>query len=276
MLFAALFSLQALGAEPAPKAEPAPEAAPATPAEPAPAPLGPPQVRGRDEIDVQQGTPETLRKRAEVYQQLRELGYRKGKRKGEFQVFLSYNPWEPRVFVHDDGWILTKRQPPRIHAPGQSFADQGPKRAYLWCLIVPTACISVGGWVVSDRKLAPRIAEVYDQTAPQVRALNDAVAREAMSTRLNETIPKDLEAIWARQEVPPQERRKLLFLYWDTRTDTPEGQAAREAIEAFLLGVVQTSEQPFSREELEQLNEGRSSREPLELSRRTAPEAEGE
>jgi hypothetical protein len=239
------------------RAEDAPEA-PAAP-EPAPSP-------DDDTLVIEEGSPEELRRRAELYQELRDNGYRKGKRKGEFTVFNAYVPWQPRVLVHDDGWILVKRAPPRIHAPGRSFADEGKKREYLWCLIAPTACISIGGWVVSDAKLGPRIAEVYDRTHDEVRSLNDAVARRAMEARLNTQIPEDLEAIWGRAEVPVEERRRLLFLYWDTRTDTPEGDAAREAIVAFLDGVVQVSATPFTPEELARLNGGRSARDPLALT----------
>ena len=228
------------------------------------APPPPPAEDGT--IVIEEGSPEELRRRAELFQELRDGGYRKGKRRGDFTVFNSYVPWEPRVLVHDDGWILVKRAPPRIHAPGRSFADEGKKREYLWCLIAPTACVSVGGWVVSDAKLGPRIAEVYDRTHDEVRSLNDAVARRAMETRLNTQIPADLEAIWGRADAPVEERRRLLFLYWDTRTDTPEGDAAREAIHAFLEGVVQVSATPYTPEELERLNAGRTSREALSLS----------
>lgn len=233
------------------------------------------RVDGSDTIDVVEGSPEVLRKRAEVYQSLRERGYRKGKRKGEFLVFNSYTPWEPRVFVHDDGWIMVKRAPPRIHAPGRSFANEGKKREYLWCLIVPTACVSVGGWVVSDAKLAPRVAEVYDQTAPEVRALNDAVAKRALSERLATQIPTDLEAIWGKGDLTAEARRELLYTYWDSRTDTPEGRAAQDAVRAFLEGVVQTSSTPFSADELTRLNAQRSSPRALRLSGAGAEDTPG-
>jgi hypothetical protein len=236
-----------------------------TPSPPAvPDTAGSEPARGSDELDVVGGTPEIRRKRAELYQQLRDQGYRKGPRKGDYQVFLSPTPWKPRVFVHDDGWVTVKRQPPRIHAPGRSFADEGNRAEYLWCIIAPTACVSIGGWVVSERKLAPQKQAVYESTRAAARELNDAVARDALGKRLNDVIPADLERIWA-QPLPGEERRRLLFVYWDTRTDTPEGRAAQAVIRDFLDAVVQSSAEPFTAAELAAWNGTRSSVEALVL-----------
>jgi hypothetical protein len=218
-----------------------------------------------DEIDVLAGSPEVQRRRAEVYAALRAEGYRKGRRKGEYQVFNSDVPWGPRVLVHDDGWVITRRAPPRVHPPGRSFADEGSPAEYLWCLLAPPLCVSIGGWTISERKLAPAKAEVLDATHDEVRALNDAVARRALSTRVGSDIPADLEAIWSRADLPPEQRRLLLFTYWDTRTDTPEGAAARAAVRSFLIAVVQTSDTPFTAQELARLNETRTFRDALVL-----------
>jgi hypothetical protein len=218
-----------------------------------------------EELDVVAGSPEVQRRRAEVYASLRAQGYRKGRRKGDYQVFNSETPWAPRVLVHDDGWVVTRRAPPRVHPPGRSFSDEGSPAEYLWCILAPPLCVSLGGVVVSERKLAHVRAEVLDATHEEVRALNDAVARRALSRRVNADIPADLEAIWGRSGLAPEQRRLLLFTYWDTRTDTPEGAAARDAVRAFLLGVVQTSDEPFPPEELARLNAARTSRDALVL-----------
>jgi hypothetical protein len=226
-----------------------------------------------EEIDVNEGR-EVLRKRAELYEALVREGYVRRRRQGvDRTVFLSEDPWKPQVIVHDDGWVYFKRQPPRIHAPGRSFADQGTPAAYLLCLLAPTSCISVGGWLVSDRKLSGVQGEVLASTQEKIRAMNDAVARREIGRRLNEDIPRDLETVWARTELPASERRALLFAYWDARTDTPEGDAARLAIEAFLRGVVQQSDAPFPEAELAALNAKRQSERPLDLAPRPALEA---
>ena len=55
-----------------------------------------------------------LRKRAELYEALVEEGYTRRRRRGDDRtVFLSEDPWKPQVFVHDDGWVYFRRQPPR-------------------------------------------------------------------------------------------------------------------------------------------------------------------
>lgn len=222
------------------------------------------ELQIREEAIVQEA-PEVARKRAEVYAALKAQGYRKGRDLGDRTVFLPEEPWRPRVIVHDDGWVYLKRQPPRIHAPGRSFADQGHPAEYLLCIIAPTSCLSLGGWLVGERKLAWQKGEVLDATRDEVRSLNDAVARRELARRLNEDIPADLEAIWGRAELPPEARRNLLYTYWDTRTEGPEGMAARDAVRAFLAGVVQQSDDPFSAAELAALNAGRSSLHPLDI-----------
>ncbi len=280
------------GAEPAPTPTSAPAPAPtgtdATPAPAAPAPTGtsaapappavpaapgaqPPPLGARvagEEIDVPEGQ-EVLRKRAELFEALVEEGYARRRRQGDDRtVFLSEDPWKPQIVVHDDGWVYFRRQPPRIHAPGKSFADQGSPAAYLLCIIAPTSCVSIGGWLVSDRKLSSVQGEVLVSTQEKIRAMNDAVARRELGRRLNEDIPRDLELVWTRAELAPDQRKALLFEYWDARTDTPEGDAAKEAIESFLRGVVQQSETPYTAEELEALNTKRQSLRPLDLGPR--------
>ena len=41
------------------------------------------------------------------------------------------------------------------------------------------------------------------------------------------------------------ERREALYSFWQSRTDTPHGEAVRQAVEAFVRGVVQGSEHPY-------------------------------
>jgi hypothetical protein len=251
-----------------PPASPAPARAEPVLAPP-PAPVVPPlhaRVAG-EELEVQ-GSQEVLRKRAELYESLVREGYTRRLRKTDRTVFLSEDPWKPRVIVHDDGWIYFRREPPRIHAPGRSFTDQGSPAAYLLCILAPTSCVSIGGWLVSPRKLGAVKADVVDTTREKVRGMNDAVARRELGYRLNTDIPRDLDAIWQRIELSPEDRRVLLFEYWDSRTDTPEGAAAKEAIESFLRGVVQQSGTPFTVEELTLLNTKRYSRRPLDLGPR--------
>lgn len=190
---------------------------------------------------------------------LKEQGYTRSERTGDYLVYKNTSPWKPQVWVHDDGWVTVKRQPPRVHTPFHTFADQGSPAEYLLCVIMPTTCVSVGGWLLGPRKLAKQEERVYDSTRDEVKTLNDAVAREHLAQRLNEDIPNDLAAIWGDATRPAADRRLLLYTYWDTRTETPEGMEAKEAVRAYLAGVVQASTTPFTPDELALLNGTRQS-----------------
>lgn len=217
------------------------------------------------------GDSQVQRARAELYQALRDEGYRKGVHRGEKTVFRSEVPWHPRVIVHDDGWVTLKREPPRLHSPGNSFTDEGSPASYLWCVIMPTACVSVGGWMVSPTKLGAAEAEVLDATHPYVVKLNEAVARREMARRVSTEIPSDLQRIWSL-DLPADRRRVLLFEYWDSRNDDAAGNQARDAIEAFLYGVVQGTPDGFTSEEIAAFNTRRHCQRPF-LSPPPAPPA---
>lgn len=196
---------------------------------------------------------------------LKEQGYSRTERTGDYVVYKNAAPWKPQVWVHDDGWVTVKRQPPRVHTPFHTFSDQGSPAEYLLCVIMPTTCVSIGGWMIGPRKLARQEERVYDLTRDEVKALNDAVAREHLSQRLNEDIPNDLAQIWADETRSVADRHLLLYTYWDTRTDTPEGNEAKEAVRSYLAGVVQVSANPYTPDELAALNATRQSSRELSL-----------
>lgn len=248
---------------------PAPDpAAPAPAPVPAPSAAPPPTTPESDEpvdatVEVW-GDSRVARARAALFQALRDEGYRKGVHRDDETIFRSYTPWEPRVVVNDDGWVSVKREPPRVHPPGESFSDQGSRASYLWCVIMPTACVSIGGWMVSPRKLNAAKAEVLDATHDEVKALNDAVARFYLARRVNNDIPADLERIWAA-DLPAEQRRALVLEYWDSRVDTADGDEARRAVEAFMRGVVMQSDTPYTDAEIAEANAHRSCQRELVL-----------
>jgi hypothetical protein len=197
---------------------------------------------------------------------LREEGYKRSERRGEYTVFKNDLPWHPQVWLHDDGWVSLRRQPPRVHSPGYSFADQGSPLNYLWCIpTMMTACVSVGGWTIGDRKYAALKADILEGTREEVRTLNDAVVREHLGQRLYKDIPTDVDTIWRDGTQPAEVRRRMIFLYWDSRVENEAGFAAKEAIRSYVLGVVQPSAEPFTDAELAALNDGRQSEAPLVL-----------
>lgn len=207
--------------------------------------------------------PAVARARAQLFQDLKDQGYRKGDHKDDRTVFKSYVPYHPRVIVHDDGWVYLQREPPRVHIPGKTFADQGAPANYLWCILAPTACVSIGGWLVGPRKYQAMEGDILDAVHQDVNKLNDAVARKQLELRVNNDIPADCDRIWG-QELPAESRRRLLYTYWDTRLDTPEGDVARAAIMRFIKGVVMQSGAPFSAAEVAEMNEHRSCRMPFD------------
>ena len=209
---------------------------------------------------------EVARARDALKLRLREEGYRRSDRRGDYTVFKNDVPWRPQVWLHDDGWVSLRRQPPRIHSPGHSFADQGSPLNYLWCIpTLMTACVSVGGWSIGPRKYTALKSDVLDDTRTEVRTLNDAVVREHLGQRVYKDIPSDLDTIWKETTQPAETRRRVIFLYWDSRLENEAGFAAKEAIRAYILGVVQVSGEPFGEAELTALNEGRQSLDPLLL-----------
>jgi hypothetical protein len=217
-----------------------------------------------EEIDVY-ALPDVARARDELVQQLRQEGYRKSRRYDGYTVYRHNLPYHPTVVIHDDGWIQVKRENIRIHAPGHTFASDGAPLEYVKCIFMPTACISVGGLLISPRKYRGMVEEVYDATRPEVTAFNDAVARNATSRRVNYDIPAMLEGVWQDTGLSPEARRLQIFEFWDSRTDTPEGEQIRQAVEAFMVAVIQRSSTPYTSAELASFNARRTAPRPLIL-----------
>lgn len=245
----------ALAADPEPAVPPPP---------PPPAEAAVPTVGAEDVLVI--GELEVKKARDELALTLREEGYKRSERKGEYTVFKPDAPWHPQVWVHDDGWLTLKRQPPRVHSPGHSFADQGSPLNYLWCVpTLMTACVSVGGWTIGERKYAAVKSDILEATRADVQKLNDAVIRQHLGVRLYKDIPGDLDKLWRDTTQPAAVRRRTLFLYWDSRLENDAGFAAKGAIESFIRGVVQPGADPFTAEELGGLNALRQSEAPLSL-----------
>lgn len=250
------------------------DASPTVPDLPPPPPeiaadASPPPDEPADETVYIYGNRAVQKAREELTLKLRSEGYTRHERQGNVTIYKNTIPYHPQVIVHDDGWIYLRRQPPRIHSPGHSFADQGNKLNYLWCIpTLGTACVSVGGWAIGERKLSRLQGDVLDATRTEVETLNTAVMREHLLHRLNVDIPSDLARIWTDDSLPPDMRHAILYTYWDLRTDGEAGDAARGAIRAYLIGVVQASKDPITTEELRQLNAGRKGLPALDLPTR--------
>jgi hypothetical protein len=214
-------------------------------------------------------TAEVVRARDALTQGLRKEGYARHEREGDAEVFKHSVPWHPQVLVHDDGWIEFRNQPPRIHSPGKSFADQGSLLNYLWCVpTLMTACVSPGTWIVSRNKVNEVKGDTLDAIRGQTLSFGDAVMRARLQGRLYDEVPKLLAKTWADTSVPAADRRRALFQFWDSRVEGEAGDRVRAAVEAFMIAVVQASKEPYGAEELATLNASRRGARALQLRHR--------
>jgi hypothetical protein len=110
---------------------------------------------------------------------------------------------------------------------------------------------------VSDRKLAGEEGRVLAEIDPEVKEWQHAIEAKAQSLRLAE-LPAQFAAVWesgtpmSRRdgELPdPASRKRALLDFWATRVDNPNGDAARSALEDFLVAVVQPSAYPVTLDE---------------------------
>lgn len=201
------------------------------------------------------GDPAVQAAREALIGELTGLGYRKLKERDGRLVLVHEQGWKGKVVLYDDGRLATKRT-------GPAFKELEPIggtriRPYPLCVIAPTACVSAGAWVVSERKWRHVEDEVARATAAEVGALSDRMADAALSDTLD-ALPARLEALWERGEpldggppLPtPEARRAALLAFWESRTDTAWGRQVREAVEGFARGVIQPSGHPFTEAEL--------------------------
>ena len=241
----------AMAEEPPP--EPAPPEAPAPVEEPAPAegPAPSEEVVVYGELLVEQA-------RAEVIEKLEELGYdAEVVDRGDHVVYRHADAWYGEVVLYDDGWMQVKRQPLRVEGRRMPWAKQDSPGAWAGCLIWPWLCLRTSGATYGARKWRSRETMTVDEMQPKVQAYGDRIA-DLASSRKVEGLPDRLLALWEQgtplSEGPvlatPAERRRALYDFWASRTDTPWGQEVKDAVEAFCRGVVQHSDAPFTEDEL--------------------------
>ena len=105
-------------------------------------------------------------------------------------------------------------------------------------------------------------------------AYGDRVADRETDRTVNE-LPDQLIALWEQGEPLEgqatldsfEQRRAALLAFWDSRTDTEWGDTVRQAVEAFILAEVQTSDHPFSKHDVRRFNTGRVATRELVLHR---------
>ena len=210
-----------------------------------------------DEEMIVFGELEAQRRRQQLDQDLRDLGYRAGKRKDGRTVYRPEVAWHPSVIIDDDGYAIIKRSPVRFEPWVQGRSN------LRWISCIPPftiMCIKLSGQLVSDAKLTPKKQVVAEGIDPALDSWRAVVVANAMAERLGVAIPDMLEATWqdggsgeVRLETPT-ERRAAILEFWVSRACTPEGAAAREVAADFLRYEVQPSAHPVTPAELAAVN----------------------
>jgi tetratricopeptide (TPR) repeat protein len=193
----------------------------------------------------------------EVMAKLQSLGYRgKPVVRGNGDVhFDAEGVDRPAVTLRADGLYEVQR------------AGLVPVKKYPWLEDSPTE------WrVISERKLQPQRERVMTELQPELQAWREALCAEGFEDRLLYEVPGVLDQVWrdgvARDgETLPEraQRRAELLEWWVTRTCTPEGDAVRGLIVAYLGEVVQRSDAPVTGAEIEAINARRPCEQTLEL-----------
>lgn len=217
---------------------------------------------------------EVKRRQAELVESLEGLGYEKKRGRDGRTVYVTDTPWEPKVIVDDDGWMIMRRRPVVLTDPDLPdhwwFSDTPVE--YLTCVVAPHLCVRLGGLVISPKKLGHKKAAVVMASEDELRAWGDAIADHALSERLYEGLPEELDRIWYEGVTAdgltlgaPEQRRAHILELWISRTDNRWGDAARGAIEAYMEYVIQESPHPYTAAEIEAANARRTCQRALVL-----------
>ncbi|MEQ1564746.1 MAG: hypothetical protein ABMA64_03825 [Myxococcota bacterium] len=193
-----------------------------------------------------------------LIEQLAEMGY-DGQvlDLGNHTVYRHDSPWKGEVVVYDDGWMQVRRQPFYVEGVELPWAKRNSPVAWAGCLIWPWACLKLSGSTYGERKWRQVEDEAAFELDPKLRVWGDRIADLAVDRKV-EALPDRLTLLW-RDGAPlddgpvlatPAERRRALFEFWASRTDTVWGREVQRAVEAFCRAEVQTSEHPFTPEEL--------------------------
>ena len=215
--------------------------------------------------------------RAKLVEDLKEAGYDEVKVKDNRVIYRHSSVWRGEVHVYDDGWYRTKRQKVKFQAVGMPWAEEGSPLAVAGCFIYSPLCFRPGGALIGSRKFRAQETQVVQHIHEDAEEWANRVSDLATERTIN-GLPERLEDLWSRG-VPldgdgvlatSAQRRRAILDYWDSRTNTPWGEAVRQAVEAFCRAVVQQSDAPFTAAELEALNQRRQSIRPFTLEKSIA------
>ena len=209
--------------------------------------------------------------RHQVIERLDEVGYSQEIERDGYTIYRHADPWRGDVRVHDDGYVQVKRQPVRLVPP---IGRAGSPLGAISCVVLIPLCTRFGGQTIGRRKLQAQKTAVVQFLDPELDDWGDRIADRELGSRLL-LLPDEMERLWF-EGVPLNEgepelgdvdaRKAALLAYWDSRTNTVWGDRTRLTVEGFLRAVVQTSETPFTLDELTSFNAGRTASRSLDLS----------
>lgn len=199
----------------------------------------PTETKPNAEITVY-GKREVDRRRSILDDQLKDNGYRSGKRRGDKVVYRPETVWHPSVVVYDSGWVDLRKTPPRFEPWIGGHPDN--KWRYLSC-IPPFGlmCIRASGWLITKRRAQHSKTAVIENNIETIQYWQESVVGLATQERLEVQLPDELDAIWASETLSSAERTEQIVYLWSTRTCTPEGAAAAGIIADYLAFEVHPS-----------------------------------
>ncbi len=195
--------------------------------------------------------------RQALVEELRADGYTRVVEKEDRVIYRHPEAWKGQVVLYDDGWTYVKRQPLNAVAPEMPWADANSPLAVAGCVVYPWLCVRAGGLTAGQRKWRGRETREAQSIADASRVLSERTADLAVDRTIDD-LPARLEALWGQGKplegegdlATVAERKAALLSYWGTRTDTVWGREVQDAIEAFVRGVVQHSDAPFTEAEI--------------------------
>ncbi len=194
-----------------------------------------------------------------VIHSLVDLGFDRIKERDGRTVLKHSTTWRGKILLYDDGYLKHRRQGVRAVEGPAAALPEGTR--WLPCVIVPTACFRVGA-TISDRKFDAERGRTMATVGPALQQLGDRMADASLEQTLLQ-LPDRLQALWSEgsplepEGAPLQtyrQRRAAVFAFWESRTDTPWGEAVREGVERFARQIIQHSDHPFTASELRRLD----------------------
>lgn len=193
--------------------------------------------------------------RADVVRDLEGAGWRARERRPDV-VFRPPKRWMGRARFARDGSLVFGRP---VIAMGSTRVPETEFSAEVGLERNDTtgARAETGFWLLPSPRLLERARkEALDAVGPSLEAYRVTYAGSRFDEGL-QALPARLDALWRDGTAlgggdplrTPAERRAAVLDLWASRSDTPEGDETRRAIEAWLDAVVQSSADPVTADE---------------------------